>query len=186
MWHATVITTFAIIRNYDAQIATIFQASRNAIHVVTCGLSVKDAQRDIEPAKQLNAKSKRFWVDFEPPTFRLTAERANRLHHRSCHFVVASCQYKIRWYETYRTLNEIFLAWEYIYVLLQLCVRDVQRDMEPAKRLNARDVNAAGWTFNRPSFRLTAERANWLRHRSCFCAVASCNTNLEHTKFTCH
>ena len=36
------------------------------------------------------------------------------------------------------TLNEIFLASEYIHVFLQLSVRDAQRDIEPAKRLNAK------------------------------------------------
>ena len=77
---------------------------------------------------------------FEPPTFRLTAERANQLRHGSCqHVFPRELLYVTHWASV---INNI----------LKSCILTIA---------------PLPGGFEPPTFRLTAERANQLRHGTC-------------------
>ncbi|KAG7330433.1 hypothetical protein KOW79_006655 [Hemibagrus wyckioides] len=111
----------------------------------------------------------------EPPTFRLTAERANRLRHRDLRAVVCpACPLAIRKSQAARTsrssvsTNQPSVAGAHFdspigsHRLSPLCLRSALASEAPG---SLRKASASLGGLEPPTFRLTAERANRLRHR---------------------
>ncbi|KAG7330435.1 hypothetical protein KOW79_006657 [Hemibagrus wyckioides] len=111
----------------------------------------------------------------EPPTFRLTAERANRLRHRDLRAVVCpACPLAIRKSQAARTsrssvsTNQPSVAGAHFdspigsHRLSPLCLRSALASEAPG---SLRKASASLGGLEPPTFRLTAERANQLRHR---------------------